>query len=84
MTQRSRQAYYAIINSITSGKYSFSPEIADFALYEISKNLNQANAFGQILSGNPKLTHEMLAIRFNQRSMIEKERIAFFRGELEL
>jgi len=49
-----------------------------------SKNLNQANAFGQILSGNPNLTHEMLAIRFNQRSMIEKERIAFFRGELEL
>ena len=84
MTQRSRQAYYAIINSITSGKYSFSPEIADFALYEISKNLNQANAFGQILSGNPNLTHEMLAIRFNQRSMIEKERIEFFRGELEL
>lgn len=84
MTERSRTAYYSIIASITAGNYALTPKIADFALYEIAKNLNQAKSFGQLLAKDPNLTHEMLAIRFNQRAMIESERIAFFEGELEL
>lgn len=81
MTERSRAAYYQIIQDIVSGAYALSPNIADLALYEIAKNLNQANAFGKALADNPMLTHEMCARAFNDKPMTEEDRYGIFMGE---
>jgi len=80
MTDRSRAAYLEIIRAVASGDYALAPEIADYALYEFAKNLNQANAFQAALAADPTLTHEVLAMRFNDRPMTEAERVAFFQG----
>jgi succinoglycan biosynthesis protein ExoO len=78
MTARSRAAYLSIIGAIAAGDYVLSRAVADVALYEIAKNLNQAAPFGAALAENPRLTHEMLAMQFNQTPMTEAERFAFF------
>lgn len=81
MTERSRAAYYQIIHGIVSGDYALSSAVADLALYEIAKNLNQAEAFGKKLADDPMLTHEICARAFNDRPMTEADRYDFFTGE---
>jgi len=80
MTERSRAAYLEIIRAVAAGDYALTPEIARFALYEIAKNLNQARPFAAALAADPGLTHEVLAMRFNDRAMTEAERVAYFAG----
>lgn len=80
MAERSRAAYLTIIRAIACDDYALSRDVADFALYEIAKNLNQATAFQSSLAADPSLTHEVLAMRFNDRPMTEAERIAVFTG----
>ena len=81
MLERSRTSYLEILRAIAAGEYAIAPDIADFALYEIAKNLNQAAAFDRMLRADPTLTHELLAQAFNKRAMTEDERVAFFTGE---
>lgn len=81
MTARSRAAYLAIIQGIASDAYALSRPVADLALYEIAKNLNQATPFERALAADPDLTHELLAIRFNDHAMTEAERYAMFEGD---
>ena len=80
MTERSRAAYLSIIGAIANGDYALAPAVADITLYEIAKNLNQAVPFAHMLAAEPALTHEALAMRFNERPMTEAERYAFFMG----
>lgn len=81
MTARSRAAYHQIIAGIVSGDYALTPEIADIALYEIAKNLNQAVPFGRALAEDPSLTHEICARAFNAKAMTEAERYEMFTGK---
>ncbi len=81
MTDRSREAYFRIMRAILDGTYDLAPAVADLALYEIAKNLNQAVPFARAMAADPGQTHETLAITFNERPMTEAERYAYFQGE---
>lgn len=81
MAARSRTAYLRIVAGVAAGDYALAPVVADLALYEIAKNLNQTAPFDRALADDPGLTHELLAIRFNGRAMTEADRYAYFTGE---